>query len=357
MSNVFRLLNNVYNNAPSIREDIQSLLSVEDKHSLEAIFNYADNVRRQHMGEGILLRGIIEFSNMCSNTCFYCGLNIDNTDLVRYRLTEGQLYSSLSELSSYGIKTVVLQSGEDASLDVNWLAHLVALIKKDFGIAVTLSVGERDYSDYQLWRCSGADRYLLKIEATDDKLYNSIHRQRSIGSRIRALQDLKRLGYQVGSGIMVGLPGQTTEMIAKDIMFFKEMDFDMIGIGPFIPHPQTVFAYEKQGDCILTLKTIALTRIAVKNAHMPATTALGTLGREHQLEALRVGANVLMPNFTPLPYRSLYDLYPNRKCKDEHSGRCVGCMDKMATDVDRRIDYSVGHSLKIKGGCYAKGTA
>ncbi len=357
MSDVFRLLDNVYNDAPSIREDIQTLLSVEDKYGLKVIFNYADDVRRQHMGEGILLRGLIEFSNICSNTCFYCGLNIDNANLVRYRLSEDQLYSSLSELVSYGIKTVVLQSGEDANLDVNWLARIIAIIKKNFGIAVTLSVGERSYSDYKLWRSSGADRYLLKIEASDGKLYESIHRQRSVDTRIKALYDLKGLGYQVGSGIMVGLPGQTTEMIAKDIMFFKEMDFDMIGIGPFIPHPQTVFAYEKQGDYLLTLKTIALTRIVVKNAHMPSTTALGTLGKEHQIEGLRAGANVLMPNFTPLPYRSLYDLYPNRKCKDEHGARCVGCMDKMAADVDRIIDYSVGHSLKIKGGCYAKGTA
>jgi biotin synthase len=213
-------------------------------------------------------------------------------------------------------------------------------------MAVTLSVGERARQDYKLWSQKGADRYLLKIETTDKVLYESLHPGMSFDNRINCLRDLKDLGYQTGSGIIIGLKGQTFVSIARDILFFKDWDLDMIGIGPFIPHQATELGGELPGSAELTIKTVALTRIVTKNALLPATTALGSLGKDFRVDALKAGANVLMPNFTPLRYRKLYEIYPGKKCIDEPVGACPSCMETLARSIGRRIDYSKGDSFK-----------
>jgi len=330
-------------------EDLQYLLSVKEKDKVQLIFDFADTMRKKYCGEGILLRGLIEFSNHCRNSCFYCGLNKNNLSLERYRLSQREMLEAVSQLYTCGIRTLVLQSGEDDGLDADWLAGLIKKIKSGFDIAVTLSVGEREDREYGLWRKAGADRYLLKIETSNKRLYDSLHAAMSFENRLRCLEALRQLGYQVGSGIMVGLKGQTLKDIAQDLMFFKDREFDMLGIGPFIPHLKTPLADQQPPNAELVLKVLALTRIVTGNTHLPATTALGSLGRDWRSQALKCGANVLMPNFTPQAYRKLYEIYPNKRCVSEATGICADCMEKMAQEAGRYIDYGKGDSLKKKG--------
>ena len=327
-------------------KDLEFVLNCQEPAEVEEVFNFADQVRRQFMGDGILLRGLVEFSNYCRNSCFYCGLNKNNGELERYRLSKEEILSCVEKISSCGIKTVVLQSGEEDGLDPVWLKAVIEAIKAEFEVAITLSVGERTKDEYKLWKNSGADRYLLKIETSNKELYDSLHAGMSFDNRLRCLMDLRELGYQVGCGNMTGLPGQTPRMIADDILFFKEQDFDMIGIGPFIPHHQTRLASQKKGDVLLTLKALALTRIVTKNSHLPATTALGSLEEDFRSKGLRSGANVLMPNFTPLKYKKLYQIYPGKRCISEPAGACAACMDFLARSVGRYIDYARGDSRK-----------
>ncbi|MHB9156024.1 MAG: [FeFe] hydrogenase H-cluster radical SAM maturase HydE, partial [Endomicrobiales bacterium] len=313
----------------------------------QALYDFADSVRRESLGDGIVLRGIVEFSSFCRNTCHYCGLNRNNTRLKRYRLSREELLKSAEHVASCGVKTVVLQSGEEDDLDPSWLAEAVAAIKEKTGMAVTLSAGERDREDYRLWKEAGADRYLLKIESSDKALYESFHPSMSFENRVRCLDDLRELGYQVGSGIIVGLRNQTLETLARDLLFFKERDLDMIGIGPFIPHRETLLKGDAPGSVQLTLKMVALTRIVTRNAHLPATTALGSIGGEdYRVEGLKCGANVLMPNFTPAPYRKQYEIYPGKRCVDEPAGACAFCMESMALSIGRHIDHSRGDSMR-----------
>lgn len=344
---IFKVLNNVYQaNNPKI-EDLIYILSSENKDDLKELFDFSDNVRKEFMGEGILLRGIVEFSNSCQNTCYYCGLNKNNLGLIRYRLTQKEIIDSVEEIVKKNIKTVVLQSGEDKDLDYIWLAEIIKEINSRFDIAITLSVGERKEKEYKAWRDAGADRYLLKIETTNRTLYEFLHPAMSFDNRLKCLDVLDALGYQVGTGNIIGLKNQTFESIAEDILFFKTKNFDMIGIGPFIPHQQTELKTEPKGRIDLTLKTVALTRIVTKNSHIPATTALGSIVEEDfRIQALKAGANVLMPNFTPLNVKKLYEIYPNKRCVNEAQGACSFCAETIAKSIGRVIDYSRGDSLK-----------
>jgi len=346
MSKLIELLNRIYTVQLPSFEDLEQVLALQDQEELRELFIFADRVRKEFCGDGVILRGIIEFSNFCARECFYCGLSKFNRKLKRYQMNKDELFKAVEYLASCNIKTVVLQSGEDQELDVLWLRDVILEIKSRFDIAITLSVGEKSADDYGIWRQAGADRYLLKIETSDRRLYSSIHPQMEFIQRLNCLDVLRKLGYQVGSGNIIGLPGQTLKTIAQDIIFFKQGDFDMIGIGPFIPHPYTQFAGQQKGDVGQTLKTIALTRIVTKNAHIPATTALGSLDKDYRLDGLKCGANVLMPNFTPQPYRKLYEIYPQKKCVNEPVGACNFCMDDMAKGLGRFIDYTKADSLK-----------
>ncbi len=336
------ILNRIYSD-PHYEDIVSALLS--EGGQMQELFVFADRVRKQYMGDGVLLRGIVEFSNVCENSCAYCGLNKYNTGLVRYTLTADELLKSVAHIASCGIKTVVLQSGETTQLDTGRLRELIVEIKRRFDMAITISVGERAASAYKSWREAGADRYLLKIETTDKGLYETLHPGMSFENRVRCLDELKALGYQVGSGIIVGLKGQSPELLARDILFFKCRDFDMIGIGPFIPHQATVLSRERKGDLWMTLKAVAVTRIVMHTAHLPATTALGSMEEDFRTLGLKAGANVLMPNFTPQPYRKLYEIYPGKRCIDEPAGACPGCMEGMAVSIGRHIDYSRGDSI------------
>jgi biotin synthase len=330
--------------------DIEAVLLTTDSDELGPLFAFADQIRREYVGDGVLLRGLIEFSNVCRNTCMYCGLNRCNNRLQRYRLTREEILAAAGNIRRAGIKTVVLQSGEEDNLDSGWLRQVIEEIKGNLDMAVTLSVGERCRDEYESWKEAGADRYLLKIETSDPSLYQSLHPGMSFENRIRCLQDLAELGYQTGSGSLVGLKGQTIRSLAGDVRFFKQGNFDMVSVSPFIPHPQTALAGEPAGDLMMTLKMTALARIVSRNAHIPATTAIGSLnGRDERPRALAAGANVLMPNFTPAPYRRYYEIYPNKRCVSEDAAACAGCMEQMVAAAGRQVDYGRGDSLKNVG--------
>ena len=291
-------------------EEIKDLLCSDR----QALFDAANKIKIQHKGRRILLRGIVEFSNICDRSCAYCGISCRNRELERYTMKDEEILSSVKRIASSNIDTVVLQSGETGSLDDDRLAWIIRKIKKTHdNMAVTLSVGEKSRSSYKKWKDSGADRYLLKIETSSPELYRALHPGMSLENRIRCLSDLKELGYETGSGTMVGLPGQTLLNIAKDILFFYRSGFEMIGTGPFIPHKKTALKNEPAGDIDLVLRTLAATRIVMKDINIPATTAVGSLSaKDHRFEALECGANVLMPNFTPSPYMELYEIYPHK---------------------------------------------
>lgn len=347
ISDLTKILNRVYQADIPDQEDIEQLLEVEEPTQLKILFDFAESVRKKYVGDGILLRGIVEFSNYCRNKCLYCGLNKNNKTIRRYRLSNEQILNCVKQIDRADVKTVVLQSGEEDELDVNCLKEVIEEIKFNFDMAVTLSVGQRCRGEYQMWRDAGADRFLMKIESSNKKLYESLHPEMSFDERINCLRELKNLGYQTGSGCIVGLKGQTVKILAKDILFFAEEEFDMIGIGPFIPHQETVLRAERTGELGLVLKVVAVTRIVTKNTHMPATTAVGSIGQgDSRVDVLKAGANVLMPNYTPKEYKKLYEIYPGKRCVDESSEMCVECVERMATGIGRAIDYSRGDSLK-----------
>lgn len=327
----------------SNKNELIELLSTNKSQEL---YQEADQVRKKYMGNGIFLRGIVEFSSYCDNQCKYCGLNKNNQGLRRYRLTKEEILKSVDLIASSKIKTVVLQSGEEHDLDPEWLADVIRAIKAKHDMSITISAGEKPKDIYKLWKEAGADRYLLKIETTDEKLYQKLHPDMTLQNRMRCSENLKELGYQNGSGLLIGLPGQTIESIAEDILWLNKYDFDMIGIGLFIPHKATELADIPRGNLELTLKTLAVTRIVTKNTHLPATTAIGSLEQDYRIDALKAGANVIMPNFTPQPYKQLYEIYPDKKCITEKQGACAKCMEVLANSIGRYIDYSKGNSLK-----------
>ena len=302
------LLDKAVNSHQLKHGELLTLLQTKDSAPLLAA---ADSVRRQYVGDEVHLRALIEFSNHCRNNCCYCGIRRANRKAVRYRLKPVEIINLGQQAAAMGFKTVVLQSGEDAWFDVPRLTYIISALKK-LDLAVTLSIGEKSREEYQAYREAGADRYLLRIETTDSDLYHRLDPGMSWENRRRCLQDLKELGYEVGSGIMVGLPGQSLSSIADDILFFQECDLDMCGIGPFIPHPDTPLADYPGRAFDLSLKVMALIRLLLPDINIPATTAMETLNPEGRIIALQSGANVVMPNVTSPECRRFYELYPDK---------------------------------------------
>ncbi|OGW81488.1 MAG: [FeFe] hydrogenase H-cluster radical SAM maturase HydE [Omnitrophica bacterium RIFCSPLOWO2_12_FULL_44_17] len=325
------------------KDEILSKLRDPDSSDL---FAEADRVRKQYCGDEVHLRAIIEFSNYCKRDCLYCGLRKSNGKLTRYRMTVDEIFCAARNAQSLGYQTIVLQSGEDDGFSTDELCGLVRKIKKELDLAITLSVGEKTYEEYRAMKEAGADRYLLKIETTNPELFKKLKPDSDLEKRSQCLENLKNLGFQVGSGVMVGLPGQTLEDLTDDICFFRESDFDMIGIGPFIPHPETPLNQAKKGELNLVLKVVALTRLATLNAHLPATTAIGTIDPAGRQKALMCGANIMMPNATPKQYRRFYEIYPNKICITENPNDCNSCIQNMLRSLGRKLGAGYGHSLK-----------
>lgn len=319
------------------RDEIIALLKSEDK----SLFSVADKVREKYKGNEVHLRGLIEFSNICKRTCKYCGLRGGNEHLDRYRLSKEEIIDFARKGSEYGYKTVVMQSGEDEIFTTELLCEIIKEVKK-FDLAITLSIGEKTFDEYKAYKCAGADRFLLRIETTNEDLYHQMHPKMSLENRKRCLKDLQTLGYETGSGCLVGLPNQTIESLADDILYFKENDFDMLGVGPFIPNPNTPLAQAKGGDFWLSLRVMAIIRLLLPDINIPATTAMETLNPNGRIIALQSGANVVMPNITEGDYRKKYEIYPGKICVSDTPNHCRHCIEGKITSIGRTISKTYG---------------
>lgn len=328
------------------REVLKEALLINDEAFNRELFELADKVRRENVGDEVHVRAIVEFSNVCRKNCLYCGLRRDNKKLQRYRMTPEEIVERAKLAAELGVKTIVLQSGEDPHYMPDLLADIVREIKK-FGVAVTLSVGEWPREYYEKWKEAGADRYLLRHETANPELHRRLRPDTSFEERKKRYLWLKELGYEVGAGPIVGLPGQTVEDLVEDLLFVREFDFDMVGIGPFIPHPDTPLGRGKAGDFLTSLKVVALTRILLPTSNIPATTAMGTVFPGGREIALKCGANVIMPNWTPAPYRQLYQLYPGRICVFEKDTACIPCVMRMIEGLGRKVGRGLGERKRI----------
>lgn len=291
------------------QDDIVSLLKLED---FSKIFELADKINFDNFKNKVDIRAILEFSNNCKRKCAYCGLNSNNKKLTRYRMTEDEILQTTFEAYNAGYKTIVLQSGEDSYFTSKKIGNLVKKIKENIDIAITVSCGEMSYEDYKYIKECGADRYLLKHETSDEKLYSSLHSCGTLRNRIKCLKNLKTLSYYTGGGFMIGLPGQTLHTIANDILTLKSIPCDMAGIGPFISSNDTPLRNMKNGDTLLVKKAVAITRILLPKSHLPATTALGVIDSKEKDNIFSCGANVIMRKVTPQKYEQFYSIYPNK---------------------------------------------
>ena len=293
------------------------------------LFQAADALRKKVYGEDVYTRGLVEFTNYCKNNCLYCGIRRGNPQVERYRLTEEQIHQCCEAGYRLGYRTFVLQGGEDPYYTDERICALVSWIRKQYpDCAITLSIGEKTRESYQKYFDAGADRYLLRHETADEELYRMWHpEEMSLSNRKRCLFDLKDIGYQVGAGFMVGAPYQTTEHLITDLRFLQELDPDMIGIGPFIHQKDTPFGHFESGTLEMTLRFLAILRLMFPDALIPATTALGTIDPQGREKGFRAGANVVMPNLTPVSARENYLLYDEKICTGEDAFLCKGCLE------------------------------
>jgi len=340
-------INEVLHKDELTRDEIVFLLSLKEKEDLQLLYSKADEVRSQFCGDEVHLRGIIELSNFCEQNCVYCGLRKDNLELPRFRMTPEQVIETARVITNLGIFTIVLQSGEDSHFDSDIISYIIYQIRQKSNAAITLSLGERTFDEYRTWKIAGADRYLLKHETANPKHYEAYHFNQMLSDRLEHLRFLKSIGYQIGSGNLIGLPMQTVEDLADDILLCKSLDLDMAAFGPFIPSPQTPYQHQKIGEAELTLKVTAVARIVLKKVHIPATTALDTidpLGREKGLTA---GANIVMPDLTPFPYREQYQIYPGKRGSTDDPLESTARLQKRIEALGRKISYKRGDSLKL----------
>lgn len=337
--------------------DILHYLTTDQADEVELLYARADAVRQKHVGPAVHLRGLIEVSNYCRRRCLYCGLNADNHQLKRYRMSMGEVLACANQAHQMGYGTVVLQAGEDPQLTTAWVTEVIKCIKSALPVAVTLSLGERETGDYAQWRQAGADRYLLRFETSNPALFARVHphlQGQSWASRIDLLRQLRELGYEIGGGVMVGLPGQTWADLVNDLQLFSTLNLDMIGVGPWLAHPDTALGREAEAYMAasaeqvpnteaLTYRVIALARLLQPRANIPATTAMATLNTSQGRElCLKRGANVVMPNLTPPAYRQLYEIYPGKACMTETAEACHGCLQGRIESLGREIGTGRG---------------
>ncbi|AOR22503.1 [FeFe] hydrogenase H-cluster radical SAM maturase HydE [Clostridium taeniosporum] len=321
------------------KDEILKLLSCDDIN--DDLFHAADSVREKYLGNIVHLRGLIEFTNICKRNCLYCGLRRDNKNIKRYRLSKDEIIDFAKKAVSYGYKTIVLQGGEDDFFTKERMVEIIKEIKK-LDVALTLSLGEKTYDEYKAFKEAGADRYLIRIETTDKKLYEEMDPLMNFQARLKCLKDLGDLDYEVGTGVLVGLPNQTLDSLANDILFFKKINADMIGIGPFIPNEDTPLKDAEGGNLILALKVMSITRLLLPDINIPATTAMESLHKNGRIIALQSGANVVMPNVTEGEYRKLYALYPGKICTGDTPSHCRGCITGKVASINRQVSDGYG---------------
>lgn len=328
-------------------EYIELLKNINDIDVRKKLENEAVKLRKRYYGDKVFTRGLIEFTNYCKNDCYYCGIRNSNKNAQRYRLTKEDIMECCKNGYELGFRTFVLQGGEDGYYTDERMADIIKCIRKEYpDCAITLSIGERTYESYKLFREAGADRYLLRHETANDEHYRILHPEKMrLSNRKECLYNLKKLGYQVGAGFMVGSPGQTMETIADDLMFLQELKPEMVGIGPFIPHKDTKFRDENPGTTQMTLYILSIIRIMLPKVLLPATTALGTIDPGGREKGIMVGCNVVMPNLSPVMNRKKYDLYDNKICTGEEAAECRGCLERRVESAGYKIVSERGDAI------------
>jgi biotin synthase len=339
------------------RDGIRAWLTEQDAAALDVLWRRADAVRREKVGDAVHLRGLVEVTNYCVRQCAYCGIAACAGPLPRYRMTRDEILACAREGRDFGFGTIVLQGGEDPGLTGPFVADVIRAVKQETGAAITLSLGERTDPDLQAWREAGADRYLLRFETTDPALYRRIHPDLpgSVSDRMGQLLRMREMGYEIGTGVMVGIPGQTWDTLANDIWAFRDYDMDMIGIGPYLPGPRTPLAgslgtelaappgEQVPNDELTTLKAVALTRLACPDTNIPSTTALSILDpASGRANGLCRGANVIMPNLTPPQYRVLYEIYPGKAGIHETADVLASNVLALVVDLGRTVGRGPG---------------
>lgn len=342
-SHLHELIKKAENTHELTKDEIIELLSKSELN--QELFQAADRIREKYVGNEVHLRGLIEFSNICVRNCFYCGLRRDNKNLQRYKLEPDEIIELAQKAVTYGYKTLVIQSGEGNIYTLEEMIYIISRINS-LDVAITLSIGEKTEEEYKAYKNAGADRFLLRIETTDKELYKKLHPDMSHENRINCLKTIKKLGYETGTGCLIGLPDQTLESLANDILFFKELGADMIGVGPFIPNEDTPLKDAETGNFELAVKVMALTRLLMPDINIPATTAMETLNPQGRLIALQSGANVVMPNVTEGEYRALYKLYPGKICINDTPAHCRGCITGKINSIGRTVSKEKGFRNK-----------
>ena len=323
---------------------VELIKNFENQEISDYLFKKAVAIRQKHYGNAVYTRGLIEISNHCRNNCYYCGLRAENKNIERYRLDKKTILACCHEGYQLGFRTFVLQGGEDKFYTEKMLIDIVSSIRKTYpDCAITLSLGEMSYETYLALYQAGANRYLLRHETANAAHYALLHpAQLSEKNRKQCLENLKKIGYQVGTGFMVGSPFQTFEHLAEDLLFIAQLQPQMVGIGPFIPHHQTPFADKEKGSVQLTLFLLAILRLMLPTVLLPSTTALGTLDPQGREKGILAGANVVMPNLSPVDVRKKYEIYDNKICTGEEAAECKFCLH-------RRME-SIGYQIVVDRG-------
>lgn len=343
-----RCLYKLQNGIALERDEWRSLLTSSDEKSRRVLLQCAAEITNAHFGKAVFVRGLIEISAYCRNNCKYCGLRCENREAERYRLSKTQILDCCRQGAALGFNTFVLQGGEDPVQNDTWITDLVRDIKREYpDKAVTLSVGERSYEAYKAFRDAGADRYLLRHETRNDEHYARLHPSNMVAAaRRKCLSMLKELGFQTGSGMMIGTPWQTIDNIIDDLQYLEELNPEMIGIGPFIPAAGTPFADFPPGSADFTILIVSLLRMRFHKALIPATTAVATIDSRGMEKAILAGANVLMPNLSPADVRGKYSIYDNKKVDDTESAQRLDMLQQKLNAIDRYIDFGRGDYVK-----------
>ena len=349
MQELYELADRLERDRILTKEEFTALIENRSDKLAEYVFEKARRIRHRIYGKDVYIRGLIEFTNYCGNDCLYCGIRRSNKNADRYRLTKEDILECCETGHSLGFRTFVLQGGEDGFYTDDMLVDIIKAVKKSYpDCALTLSIGEKSRESYEKYFDAGADRYLLRHETADSCHYSKLHpTSLSLENRKRCLYDLKEIGYQTGSGFMVGSPFQTAECLAEDMIFLHELQPHMVGIGPFIPHHNTPFADEKQGTLELTLFMLGLLRLMLPNVLLPATTALGTIDPNGREMGILAGANVVMPNLSPKGVRKKYLLYDNKICTGDEAAECRQCLERRMNKIGYRIAVSRGDFKSI----------
>lgn len=330
-------------------DSLAFILNHLDEETEAYLYEKAIHVREKHYGRSVFMRGLIEFTNYCKQNCSYCGIRSHNAKADRYRLSKDAILNCCEEGHRLGYRTFVLQGGEDPYYTDERLCELIRSIKTHFpDCALTLSLGERSFESYEKIKEAGVDRYLLRHETAKKSLYQSLHPHMSFDRRVKALEDLKKLNFQVGAGFMVGLPHQKLTDHVADLRFLKTLNPEMVGIGPYIPHDDTPLKGSTKGSVDHTLILVAMTRLLLPKALLPATTALGTLDPKGREKALLAGANVVMPNLSPINVREKYALYKDKICTGDEAAHCRQCIEKRIESVGFHVDMGRGDHIEYQ---------